>query len=82
MKPVDPSRDIAAVLYLRRKGIPVRRIARHLQISCRTVFRILDSHDARVKPAAPPGSLLDPYEKAIRTLLEDSPEMRTPSEST
>jgi hypothetical protein len=82
MKPTDSSGHVAEVLRFRLGGISVRRIAHQLQLSRRTVHEILDQHSAPAKPAAPRSSLLDPYEKVIPTLLDDTPEMRAPAEST
>jgi transposase len=79
MKPVDLSWLRVEVRRLRRKGLSVRRIARHLQVARTTVRTLLGQHGAPVKPTATRGSFLDPYEKAIHTLLDDTPEMRAPA---
>jgi orotate phosphoribosyltransferase-like protein len=82
MKPADPPSNVTEVLHLRSEGLSVRWIARSLHLSRKTVRTLLDQHGAPVKPTAPRGSFLDPYEKAIRTSLDDTPEMRVPVEST
>ena len=67
MKPVDPSGDVAAVLRLRVEGVSVRRIARPLNLACRTVRKILDL------PDAPRGPHLALDERKIHRVLEDTP---------
>lgn len=81
MKPVDSSGNVAEVLRLGLvEGVSVRQIARQLHLARKTVRKILGRHSAPVKQAAPPrGSLLDPYEKAIHALLDDTPEMLAPA---
>jgi transposase len=81
MKMVDPSGNIAEVLRLGLvEGVPVRQIARKLHMARKTVRKILGRHVAPAKPTAKPrGSLLDPYEKDIGALLDDTPEMRAPA---
>ena len=67
MKLVDPSGNVAEVLRLGLvEGVSVRQIARRLHVSRKTVRKILGRHHAPAKPPTPRGSLLDPYEKAIR----------------
>jgi transposase len=81
MKLVDPSGNVAEVLRLGLvEGVSVRQIARQLKMARKTVRKILGRHSAPAKPpAAPRGSLLDSYEKAIHTLLDDTPEMLAPA---
>jgi transposase len=81
MKPVEPSGKVAEVLRLGLiEGVSVRQIAKKVQMARKTVRKILGRQVAPAKPvAAPRGSLLDPYEKVIRTLLDDTPEMRAPA---
>jgi len=81
MKPVDPSGRVAEVLRLGLvEGASVRQIARQLHLARKTVRKVLGRHSAPVKPpTAPRGSLLDPYEKAIHALLDDTPEMLAPA---
>jgi transposase len=81
MKVVDPSGNVAEVLRLGLvEGVPVRQIARKLHMARKTVRKILGRHVAPAKPTAKPrGSLLDPYEKDIGALLDDTPEMRAPA---
>ena len=80
-KPVEQSGDVAEVLRLGLvEGVSVRQIAAKLHMARKTVRKILGRHVAPTKPvAAPRGSLLDPYDKAIRALLDDMPEMRAPA---
>ena len=82
MKHADPSSTLTEVLHLRSEGLSVRRIAYHLHLSRRTVRTILGQHGTPVKPTAPRGSFVDPYERSIRTFLDDTPERRAPNEST
>jgi transposase len=81
VKPVDPSGHVAEVLRLGLvEGVSVRQIASRLHLARKTVRKILGLHKAPAKPkAAPRGSLLDPYEKAIHALLDDTPEMLAPA---
>ena len=62
------------------EGVSVRQIARRLQMSRKTIRKILGRRSAPPKPAiAPRGSLLDPYMPTIRKLIDDSPEMLAPA---
>src|ERR1700738_4717796 len=80
MKPVDPAGNVAEVLRLGLvEGVSVRQIARQLHIARKTVRKILGRHSAPAKPTVARGSLLDPYEKAIHTLLDDTPEILAPA---
>ena len=81
MKQIDDSGRIAEVLRLGLvEGVGVRAIARRLNMARKTVRRILGRHHAPPKPAAEPrGSILDPYESAIRAVLDDAPEMLAPA---
>jgi transposase len=81
MKELDSSGRVAEVLRLGLvEGIAVRAIARRLHMARKTVRKILGKHRAPPKPAAEPrGSILDPYEAAIRTVLDDTPEMLAPA---
>jgi orotate phosphoribosyltransferase-like protein len=82
MKHADPSSTLTEVLHLRLEGLSVRRIACHLHLSRRAVRTLLGRHGAPVKPTAPRRSFVDPYERSIRTFLDDTPERRAPIEST
>lgn len=81
MKRVDTSGNAAEVLRLGLiEGISVRQIAKQLSMARKTVRRILGRHTSRPpKPAAPRGSLLDPYEAAIRSILDVTPEILAPA---
>lgn len=81
MKPLDPSGRVAEVLRLGLiEGVSVRAIARKLQMARRTVRHILGREPARAKPPpAPRGSIVDPYELAIRKILDECPEMLAPA---
>jgi transposase len=81
MKEIDPSNRVAEVLRLGLvEGVAVRAIARRLHMARKTVRKILGRHRAPRKPTAEPrGSILDPYEPAIRTVLDDTPEMLAPA---
>jgi transposase len=81
MKELDPSTRVAEVLRLGLvEGVAVRAIARRLHLARKTVRKILGRHHAPPKPAAGPrGSILDPYESAIRAVLDDTPEMLAPA---
>ena len=61
------------------EGLSMRAIARRLHLSRRTVQRHLAKLPPAQKPApAPRSSLLDPYDATIRSLLVDTPELKTP----
>jgi len=81
MTPLDPSGRVAEVLRLGLvEGIGVRAIARRLHMARKTVRKILGRHRAPPKPVAEArGSILDPYEPAIRAVLDDTPEMLAPA---
>jgi transposase len=80
-KALEGSARVAEVLRLGLvEGVPVRQIARRLHMARKTVRKILGRD--RVAPKPPPaarGSILEPYEPAIRGLLEDAPEMLAPA---
>jgi transposase len=80
MKPMDPSGNVAEVLRLGLvEGVSVRTIARQLSMARKTVRKILGRHHAPAKPPAPRGTLLDPYDKAIHAILDDTPDMLAPA---
>jgi transposase len=81
MKPLDGSGRVAEVLRLGLvEGVAVRAIAKRLGMARKTVRKILGRPSASPKPAAEPrGSILDPYEPAIRAVLDDAPEMLAPA---
>ena len=81
MKPLDASARVAEVLRLGLvEGVAVRAIAKRLGMARKTVRKILGRHRAPPRPAAEPRrSILDPYEAAIRTVLDDAPEMLAPA---
>ena len=59
----------------------VRAIARRLRMSRKTVRRILDRERRKQAPrsAAPRPTLLSAYDGAIRQMLSDTPELKTPA---
>jgi transposase len=62
------------------EGLSVRAIARRLQLSRKTVRRLLGRAPARTPPAKEPrASLLDPYDAEIHRLLADTPEFTAPA---
>jgi transposase len=81
MKPPDASGRVAEVLRLGLvEGVAVRAIAKRLGMARKTVRKILGRHSIPPKPVAEPrGSVLDPYEAAIRAVLDDAPEMLAPA---
>jgi transposase len=81
MKDLDSSGRVAEVLRLGLvEGVAVRAIAKRLHMARKTVRMILGRHRAPPRPAAEPrGSILDPYETAIRAVLDDTPEMLAPA---
>src|SRR5271163_2850051 len=81
MSTIDSSGRVAEVLRLGLvEGVAVRAIAKRLGMSRKTVRKILGRHCVPPKPAAEPRiSILDPYEPAIRAVLDDAPEMLAPA---
>ena len=58
----------------------MRAIAKRLQMARKTVRQILGLHRPPPRSAVDPrGSMLDPYEAAIRAVLDDTPEMLAPA---
>lgn len=80
-EPFDSSERNAEVLRLALlEGMSIRKISYRLQISRKTVRKILGRHKPAVRSAPRPrGSILDPYRPAIRKLLDDTPEMLAPA---
>jgi transposase len=81
MKPPASDR-VAEVLRLGLiEGVPVRQISRRLHMARKTIRKILGRQRAPLKKpiAEPRGSILDPYEPAIREALSDVPEMLAPT---
>src|SRR5260370_9195976 len=76
-----PDGRVAEVLRLGLvEGVGVRAIAKRPHMARKTVRKILGRHHAPPRPAAEPrGSILDPYETAIRAVLDDTPEMLAPA---
>lgn len=76
---VDPQERTAEVLRLGLvEGEGVRAIARRLGMARKTVRKILGRSPPKPAPVTRV-SLLDPYDNAIRSLLEDTPEMLAPA---
>src|SRR5215831_12679757 len=62
------------------EGLSIRAIARRLQLSRKTVRRLLGRAHERKPPASTPRpSLLDGYDAEIRRLLARAPELRGPA---
>jgi len=86
-KPKIPvaSEDTTALAEVLRlsliEGLAIRAIARRLQLSRKTVRKMLGRAPALKRPLAemPRGSLLDVYDAEIRRLVADTPEMAAPS---
>lgn len=61
------------------EGVSLRAIARRVRLARRTVKRHLAKLPPEQKPSpVPRASLLHPYDAAIRSLLGDTPELKTP----
>lgn len=76
--PDDRAAEVLRLYYL--DGASVRQIAKKLQLSRKTVRRILGRAPALPKPPqAPRSCVMDPYRDAVRTMLSDAPEMRATS---
>ena len=68
--------EVMRLHYL--EGLPIRAIARRLSLARRTVKRHLGTLVPREKSVQPRASLLEPFDARIRTLLEETPELRAP----
>jgi len=76
----DRSGRVAEVLRLGLvEGVGIRAIARKLDMSRKTVRRILGRHRAPPQPTEKRGSMLDAYEPAISKILGDAPDMLAPA---
>jgi len=62
------------------EGLSIRAIARQLQLSRKTVRRLLGRATERTPPSSEPrASLLDTYDAELRRWLADTPELTAPS---
>ncbi len=69
--------EVMRLHYL--EHLSIRAIARRLKMSRQTVRRHLGRvKQPELKPAAPRGSLLDPYDVVIREWLAETPELKAP----
>lgn len=80
-EPFDTSERTSEVLRLALlEGVSIRKISCRLQISRKTVRKILGRHKPRVRPGARSrGSILDPYRPVIVQMLDETPELLAPS---
>jgi len=80
-EPFDTSERTSEVLRLALlEGVSIRKISCRLQLSRKTVRKILGRHKPRVRPGAQPrGSILDPYRPAIKKMLDDTPDLLAPA---
>ncbi|MBF6209336.1 IS21 family transposase [Streptomyces gardneri] len=70
--------DWAEIRRLHRgEGMPIRAIARHLQISKNTVKKALAAHEPPRYERALKGSAVDAFEPRVRALLAEFPDMPT-----
>jgi transposase len=79
-----PTQDDARLSEVLRlslvEGLSIRAVARQLQLSRKTVRRLLGRAGERKPPASTPrASLLDGYDAEIRRLLAKTPELRAPA---
>ena len=80
-EPFDNSERNAEVLRLALlEGMSIRKISCRLQLSRKTVRKLLGRHKPAVRPGPRPrGSILDPYRSAIRKMLDETPELLAPA---
>jgi transposase len=83
-KPIAPAAESQLPEVLRLsliEGLSIRAIARRLQLSRKTVRKLLGRASARTSPldGSPRSSLLDTYDATIRRLVDDTPELTAPS---
>ena len=80
-EPLDSSERTSEVLRLALlEGMSIRKISCRLQISRKTVRKLLGRQRPSAKPAVRPrGSILDPYRPAIGRMLKDTPELLAPA---
>jgi len=78
--PSEQDTQLSEVLRLSLvEGLSIRAIAKRLQLSRKTVRRLLARASERTPPSSEPrASLLDPYAAEIRRLLADTPELTAP----
>jgi transposase len=76
-KASDPTAEVLRLGLV--EGMSVRAIARRLGMARKTVRQILGRSLPERKPVAPRASLLDAYDKTIRSILDDVPDIRSPA---
>jgi transposase len=80
MSRAEPSGRVAEVLRLGLvEGVGVRTIAKQLGMSRKTVRKILGRNRPQAQAKPQRSSILDPFEPAIRTMLDDTPSMLAPT---
>lgn len=78
-KAASKKRSWAAAKGLAAEGVSQREIARRLKLNRRTVARLLAAGEPPRYRRKPQGSMLDPLEPVMRSVLQDTPRIDAPA---
>jgi transposase len=78
-KAASKKRSWAAARELAAEGVSQREIARRLKLNRRTVARLVAADEPPRYRRKPQGSMLDPLEPVIRSVLQDTPRIDAPA---
>jgi transposase len=78
-KTASKQRSWAAVRELAAEGVSQREIARRLKLNRRTVARLVAADEPPRYRRKPQGSMLDPLEPVMRSVLQDTPRIDAPA---
>jgi hypothetical protein len=78
-KAANKKRSWAAAKELAAEGVSQREIARRLKLNRRTVARLVEADEPPRYRRKPQGSMLDPLEPVMRTVLQDTPRIDAPA---
>jgi transposase len=78
-KAASKQRSWAAAKELAAEGLSQREIARRLKLNRRTVARLVAADEPPRYRRKPQGSMLDPLEPVMRSVLQDTPRIDAPA---
>lgn len=78
-KAASKKRSWAAAKELAAEGVSQREIARRLKLNRRTVARLIAADEPPRYRRKPQGSMLDPLEPVMRSVLQDTPRIDAPA---
>jgi transposase len=78
-KAAGKKRAWAAAKELAAEGVAQREIARRLKLNRRTVARLVAADEPPRYRRNPQGSMLDPLEPVMRSVLQDTPRIDAPA---